>query len=86
LSPKLALADTCLAPGTAIPIDLTDILRPEEAGRPTHLNISLISATVPVTVTQTHHIRCDTCPNTVHQPFLIVFPEYLLGLILFENF
>jgi hypothetical protein len=51
-------------------------------GNTSLLNVPLVGPTITITVTYTNDIRGYACPNTVHQPFLIVLAKDLFGLFL----
>jgi hypothetical protein len=80
------LTYTRLAPIAQVPIYLADVLRSEEMRSASHLDKSLISPTVTITVAYADNIRGYTCPNTMHQPFRVIFAEDPLGLFFVKHF
>ncbi len=84
LSPELTLTHTRLAAITEIPIYLAYVLRSEETGSTSHLNVTFICPAIMITVAHTYDIWGYTRPDAMHQPFLIVVPKNLLGVLLFK--
>ncbi len=85
LSPELALAHTRLAPCAEVPVCLANVLRSKKARGPAHLNVPLVGPTIVITVAHAHHIGSHTCPNAVHQPFVVILAEDSLGLLFVKH-
>ncbi|MFH1583699.1 MAG: hypothetical protein ABIA56_01050, partial [Actinomycetota bacterium] len=69
---ELTLTHTRSTSRAEVPIYFTDVFCSEERRGTSLLNVLLVVNTITITVTYYHNIRGYACPNTVHQPFLIV--------------
>ena len=69
LGPELALAHTVLASRAEIPVHLADVLRPEEVGHASLLDVAPVGQAVPVAVAEADHVRGHAGPDAVDQPF-----------------